>query len=208
VSLETPRAPETLLVVDHEVLDLSDPDGECHVDHQRVAPVVARRLACDSKLQLALRGACGDAVGIGTPGRVVNRRLRRLLARRDHGMCQHPGCEATQRLHAHHVIHWIDGGPTELWNLVSLCSFHHHLMREGGWTVTFAPEGFVFVDPDGVAQRVPVLALRAGDELPALKNGSAEPLNAPRERADLRFVADVLSSNTRLRLRRITPECR
>lgn len=31
-------------------------------------------------------------------------------------MCGFPGCDATRRLHAHDVVHWLDGGPTDLDN--------------------------------------------------------------------------------------------
>jgi hypothetical protein len=35
---------------------------------------------------------------------------------------------------AHHIIHWVDGGPTALDNLVSLCRPHiaRYLSRAGG----------------------------------------------------------------------------
>ena len=33
----------------------------------------------------------------------------------------------------HHVRHWIDGGPTNLGNLVELCDHHHRCVHEMGW---------------------------------------------------------------------------
>ena len=47
-----------------------------------------------------------------------------------------PGCGATRGLHAHHIRHWEDGGPTELDNLVLLCPYHHRLHHRGVITIT------------------------------------------------------------------------
>jgi len=33
----------------------------------------------------------------------------------------------------HHLVHWIDGGETNLDNLVLLCRRHHRMVHEGGW---------------------------------------------------------------------------
>ncbi|MBT8494476.1 MAG: 13E12 repeat family protein, partial [Deltaproteobacteria bacterium] len=113
------RTEDVLVVVDHDELTDADraepaPGGGAHdcscertctIDGERISPLVARRLACDARLQLAIEDAVGDALGIGRASMVVPRWLRRQLKRRDHGMCQFPGCCATRRLHAHHIIH-------------------------------------------------------------------------------------------------------
>ena len=41
------------------------------------------------------------------------------------------GCHQTHHLKAHHLIHWADGGPTDLDNLILLCQFHHTAVHEG-----------------------------------------------------------------------------
>lgn len=76
-----------------------------------------RFLLCDATCEVWFERN-GTPIGFGRSTRTVGRRLRRMLERRDHGTCVVPGCGATRGLHAHHVIHWEDGGPTELWNLV------------------------------------------------------------------------------------------
>ncbi len=68
---------------------------------------------------------------------------------RDRG-CAFPGCTHTRFLHAHHMKHWLHGGETSLDNLVMLCTFHHHLVHEDGWTINPAADGtLLFQSPAG-----------------------------------------------------------
>jgi hypothetical protein len=43
--------------------------------------------------------------------------------------------------HAHHVRHWIDGGPTSLNNVVLLCGHHHRTIHHTPWQVRLADDG-------------------------------------------------------------------
>ncbi len=193
---------EMLLIVDEDTVrdGPGDGAGECTFGHERVSTLVAKRLACDARLQLAVQDACGDALGIGRQSRVVPRRIRRAMVRRDKGMCRFPGCDATRRLHAHHVVHWLEGGPTELDNLLSLCHFHHQAVHEGGWNiVSDEPGKFRFIDPAGFDHRVPKLSGRSASRIPEQQNGSAEPLAASGERTSIEYVTDVILSNTAVR---------
>jgi hypothetical protein len=51
----------------------------------------------------------------------------------------------------HHVIEWVQHrGPTDLDNLVPLCSKHHHLVHDGGWQLELFPDRRLIVRrPDG-----------------------------------------------------------
>ncbi len=40
---------------------------------------------------------------------------------------------------AHHLHHWLAGGPTSLDNLVLLCRVHHRAVHEGGWQLHHDP---------------------------------------------------------------------
>jgi hypothetical protein len=42
--------------------------------------------------------------------------------------------------HAHHIIHWADGGPTDLNNLVLLCGEHHRILHHTPWQVRINPD--------------------------------------------------------------------
>jgi len=92
-----------------------------------------RYLLCDATCEVWLERH-GQPIGAGRSTRTISRRLRRALEHRDR-CCRFPGCGATRGLHAHHLIHWEDGGPTELWNLVLLCPYHHRLHHKGGITI-------------------------------------------------------------------------
>ena len=68
---------------------------------------------------------------------------------RDHG-CAFPGCTHTRFLHGHHIRHWLHGGETSVDNLALLCTVHHHLVHEGGWTIVRGADGrLVFTSPVG-----------------------------------------------------------
>jgi hypothetical protein len=54
-------------------------------------------------------------------------------------------------LHAHHRVHFADGGATDLDNLVLLCTRHHRFVHEGRWRICQRDpvSPFEFVRPDG-----------------------------------------------------------
>jgi predicted restriction endonuclease len=72
---------------------------------------------------------------LGQAVRVVTATQREALIIRDHG-CAFPGCHLPARwTDAHHIIHWKDGGPTDLDNLVLLCRRHHTLLHKSEWQI-------------------------------------------------------------------------
>lgn len=115
---------------------------------QRLSADTVRRLACDGRIEWVLESQ-GRPVGVGRRGRAVPGHITRLLRHRDRG-CWFPGCEGQRWLHAHHLVHWADGGSTNLDNLVLLCGTHHRLIHEGGWRASGRPgAGLRFHDPGG-----------------------------------------------------------
>jgi predicted restriction endonuclease len=72
-----------------------------------------------------------------------------LLARQ-HSHCAHPGCPNTKNLHAHHRIHWIHGGRTDLANLLLLCERHHVAHHAGQFEIfPDGPGKLRFISADG-----------------------------------------------------------
>ncbi|MFJ4105459.1 HNH endonuclease signature motif containing protein [Amycolatopsis japonica] len=114
----------------------------------RITAREARLAACDCLMIPVVLGAAGEPLDVGRMKRFVTPGQRRALNIRDGG-CAFPGCHrAPKHCHAHHIRHWADGGPTDLRNLVLLCSFHHRLIHHGDWQVRMAPEGIPeFVPP-------------------------------------------------------------
>jgi hypothetical protein len=142
-----PHGQHTSVVVH---LDL-DTDGEKPVAALHLGPLLTdderRYLLCDASCQVWFERH-GQVVGAGRTTRTVNRRLRRALEHRDR-CCVVPGCGATRGLHAHHLRHWEDGGPTELDNLVLLCPYHHRLHHRGAITITGPAHQLKVTDANG-----------------------------------------------------------
>ena len=108
-----------------------------------------RRLLCNCTLSTVVFHGT-QPIDLGRQARLPTRAQRRALAIRDDG-CQFPGCDRDLRwCDAHHILHWLDHGPTDIDNLVLLCRYHHHLVHEGGFTLTgLVSEGLEFRRPDG-----------------------------------------------------------
>ncbi len=110
-------------------------------DGVALTPTAVRRLACDAGVVPAVLGSDGAVLDVGRRTRAVGTALRHALVLCDDG-CAFPGCDRPPSwCDAHHVRHWADGGPTDLDNLVLLCSAHHHLVHEGRWTIGLAADG-------------------------------------------------------------------
>ncbi|KAA0084468.1 HNH endonuclease [Mycolicibacterium sp. P9-64] len=106
-----------------------------------------RYLTCDATCEVWFERD-GRVIGAGRATRTVGRRLRRVLEHRDRS-CVVPGCGATGGLHAHHIHHWEDGGPTELDNLVLVCPHHHRAHHRGVITITGTAHHLVVTDQAG-----------------------------------------------------------
>ncbi len=90
-----------------------------------------------------------QTLSVGRKTRAIPPAIRRALQRRDGG-CRFPGCTASRFVDAHHIRHWADGGETCMENLVLLCSRHHHLVHEGGFTLQKVCGEFRFTNPQGI----------------------------------------------------------
>ena len=104
-------------------------------DGRSLTPEQTRRLACDAGIIPIVLGGKSQPIDLGESKRLADKRLRQALAIRDKG-CAFPGCERTpNQCHAHHIQHWVDGGPTVLANMVLLCHHHHRLIHHTEWRV-------------------------------------------------------------------------
>ena len=93
-----------------------------------------RRIACDADVVAVTSDAKGNLLNLGRKHRVVSPQLKRALLARDK-CCTYPSCSHEQFLESHHVMHRADGGETSLENTTMICSRHHRLLHEGGFTI-------------------------------------------------------------------------
>ena len=118
-------------------------------DGPALALDTARRLACDATIVGIVESDDGEPLNVGRKTRSIPPALARALRARDGG-CRFPGCDRRRFCHGHHIDHWADGGETKLDNLVTLCSFHHRLVHEGGYGLKRTDDGLlIFTRPDG-----------------------------------------------------------
>jgi hypothetical protein len=99
-----------------------------------VPMVIRDQVLCDSSIQPVWERD-GIPFSVGRTQRIVPERTRRIIELRDRG-CRVPGCTSQRHVEIHHIIHWLDDGPTDTWNLLSLCSKHHRLHHQGGLGIT------------------------------------------------------------------------
>ena len=81
-------------------------------------------VACTAALSWMTHGDGGAVLALGRRRRRPSSAIRRAARERDHGRCRFPGCES-RRTDLHHIRHWVNGGRTDLANLISLCPWHH-----------------------------------------------------------------------------------
>jgi len=143
------RASFTLnLVIDVDTLlgkaSLDACDARCDLDNfGPVGRAIAERLACDAKVARIVMAGKSNVLDLGRSTRVVSPELRKVVMIRDRH-CQIGRCRVPAKwCDVHHIVHWLDGGETNLDNLVLLCRRHHVDHHEGGWTISRQPDGTV-----------------------------------------------------------------
>ena len=132
-------------------LDVSDGSATT-TDGWRIPMALADHVLCDGIVQPVWESD-GIPFSVGRSQRIVPDRTRRIVERRDRG-CRVPGCTADRFVEIHHIVHWLDGGPTDTWNLVSLCPRHHKLHHQGRLGISGNADeehGLAFTDWSGTA---------------------------------------------------------
>ena len=141
--------PHVTVMVDTHVLR-GDPGTMNELDH--VGPIevaTARRLSCDASIMRVIMSGASQPLDVGRRTSVVPAAMRRAVIVRDRH-CRFPGCDRPHTwCDAHHVVHWADGGPTALANLLLLCRRHHRLVHQGGFGLELERGRPLFRRPDG-----------------------------------------------------------
>jgi hypothetical protein len=142
------------IVIHADVDALTDADAAALMEG---GPVIGgssvQRLLCNARTQTVVEHADGTVVGLGRLSREPSAWMMRQLRHRD-DTCRFPGCDARRFTQAHHILWWSRGGATDLDNLVLICSFHHRLVHEHGWSVRRTDDGDLrWARPSGVRYR-------------------------------------------------------
>ena len=89
-----------------------------------------RRLACDAQILPAIFRGPSQPLDLGKARRKASSTQRSALIARDRACI---GCGAKAAwCQSHHIVHWQDGGPTNLDNMCLLCSRCHHKVHDKG----------------------------------------------------------------------------
>jgi hypothetical protein len=91
--------------------------------------------------------ASGRTIDVGRKTRTIPPALRRALRARDR-TCRFPGCTYRRSLDTHNIVHWMDGGETNLENTFHTCRRHHRYLHEYGFSAIMRDGELVFLDPD------------------------------------------------------------
>jgi hypothetical protein len=160
---------QVFLHVDDATLSEGEEPGRSHLeDGTRLSAETSRRLTCDASVVRVVHGNGGKVLDVGRRTRTVPPAIRRALEVRDGG-CTFPGC-GLRFTEAHHIVHWSQGGETNLGNTVLLCRIHHRAVHEEGFRVRRDRDGTLqFFDRTGwpLPDRAPLSRL-PGDPVNAL----------------------------------------
>jgi hypothetical protein len=151
----TERVPEISVLVDHDTLMAGwHARSICETDDGIALPVeTVRRMCCDADILPVVLNGAGEVLDVGRSRRTATRGQRRALQAM-HRTCTHPDCGVVfSACDIHHIAWWgRDDGPTDIDNLLPICEKHHHLIHEGGWTLTMTPDRVAtWTRPDGTA---------------------------------------------------------
>lgn len=137
----TPVTTKAQVIVTMSIEDLRAERGAGEILGSAVAgtlvpPGTVRRMCCDGLVLPVVLGAQSQVLDLGRAVRLFTAGQVRALILRDRH-CTFPGCDSPGTwADAHHLIHWIDHGESDLDNGALLCGRHHgivHSRRLHGW---------------------------------------------------------------------------
>jgi len=109
--------------------------GARFTDVGRISAADALMWACDAQVTRVITDAASRPLDVGRTTRITPPWIRKALLVRDGG-CVFPDCgRPPSWCDPHHVVHWTNGGPTALSNLVLLCRRHHRLIHHKRFSV-------------------------------------------------------------------------
>ena len=100
-------------------------------------------LACDCTITRIVLDEHEVPLKLGRTQRLVPASLRRAVVARDVG-CVRCGAPAAWS-QVHHLVHWSQGGPTDLDNLGLLCGRCHRELHRGYWELVMGEDGHPWI---------------------------------------------------------------
>ena len=91
-----------------------------------------RKLACEGGIIPMVFNSEGVVLDMGRRTRLATNSQRLALQVRYGNCCAVPGCDRPfEWCHIHHLDHWEHGAPTNLENLIPVCTRHHTQIHHG-----------------------------------------------------------------------------
>jgi hypothetical protein len=132
---------QIVVTIDHRSLADAVSGAGTTLSGQVISPETVRKLACDASIIPMVLGSDSQPMDVGRTKRLVTPAMLAALWVRDKG-CTFPHCGRPPLwADAHHVQHWIDGGPTALLNLTLLCGYHHTYVHQHELTAEVTAHG-------------------------------------------------------------------
>jgi hypothetical protein len=150
-----------------------------------VTPAAAQRMACDRDLLAVVVGGEHQPLDVYRLQRLATDAQRAALAA-IYPTC--PCCDtAFWRCEIHHLDYWEHGGPTNIANLVPVCTKLHHLVHDQHWQLTIDPDRTLHLHtPEGKHHTTippPAWSSIAGPERPVERGtGQSLPGDSARRR--------------------------
>ncbi len=143
------RWPRTVIIVNAESLRRGSTEGDELCEIEGIGPVsvaAAKELLSEGGFQYLVKEGF-DIKTVTRSTRVVANCIDMALIVRDR-VCARPGCGNRLGLERdHRQLDYGKDGPTELDNLVRLCSSCHKLKTDGGWRLEGRPGAWKWVAP-------------------------------------------------------------
>ena len=148
---EDGHRPHLNVVVDLDALH--EGDGGRVLGGPGLDATTVAAMLCDCALHRVVMAGRSAILDYGTSTRTIPAPLWSALVIRDEG-CRFPGCDRPSTWWEGHHVRWVThGGPTELANLVLVCTRHHHRLQQPGWQAKLLPDAtFEVTQPDGIVR--------------------------------------------------------
>jgi hypothetical protein len=144
--------PRLTITIDYTQLLTLSGLGEAETG-ERLSASAIRQLCCDAEIIPIVMAGTSQVLDVGRQMRLASAAIWKALVARDKH-CRFKNCQRPPVMcHAHHLTHWINGGPTALDNMVLLCGHHHRLIHAEPWEIrATAPSAYEFIPPKWTAR--------------------------------------------------------